>query len=82
VKKIVLLDPAIAAIAKHRNMAKRILDNLDVYAGNPAAVGNQVKKLSGTKTMRLRVGDFRVIFEETETEVIVSDIRPRGSIYK
>ena len=31
---------------------------------------------------RLCVGDFRVHFEETATEIIVSDIGPCGSIYK
>jgi mRNA interferase RelE/StbE len=30
---------------------------------------------------RLRVGDFRVLFQETETDVIVLNVGPRGSIY-
>ena len=36
----------------------------------------------GKDYQRLRVGDFRVLFRETATEVIVLDIGPRGSIYE
>ncbi|MGD0564220.1 MAG: type II toxin-antitoxin system RelE/ParE family toxin [Roseiarcus sp.] len=81
-KKVVLLDPAVAAMRKHRNMAERIAGKLTAYAENPASVANQVTELRGQPFKRLRVGDFRVLFEETETEIIVSDIGPRGSIYK
>jgi len=81
-KKVVLLDPAVAAMRKHRNMAERIAGKLTACAENPASVANQVTELRGQPFKRLRVGDFRVLFEETETEIIVSDIGPRGSIYK
>ncbi len=81
-KKVILLDPAVAAMRKHRNMAERIAGKLAVYAENPASLANQVTELRGQPFKRLRVGDFRVLFEETETEIIVSDIGPRGSIYK
>jgi mRNA interferase RelE/StbE len=40
-----------------------------------------VTGLVGTDRLRLRLGDFRVIFRETATEVIVLDLGPRGSIY-
>ncbi len=36
----------------------------------------------GLPLKRLRVGDFRILFEETDTEIVVADIGPRGSIYK
>ncbi len=81
-KRVVLLDPAIAAMRKHRNMAKRIADKLAAYAENPATLANQVTELRGKGVKRLRVGDFRVLFEETAAEIIVSAIGPRGSIYK
>lgn len=81
-KKIVLLEPAVAAMRRHRNMAKRISDKLRIYAENPAAIANQVTELKGRPLRRLRVGTFRVLFEESETEIIVSDIGPRGSIYE
>ena len=81
-KKVVLLDPAVAALRKHRNVAERILGKLAAYAENPASLANQVTELRELPFKRLRVGDFRVLFEETETEIIVSDIGPRGSIYR
>jgi mRNA interferase RelE/StbE len=81
VKTVVFLDPAAAAMRKHHNMAKRIEDKLATYAANPAALANQVTELRGRPLKRLRVGDFRVLFVETETEIIVSDFGPRGSIY-
>ncbi len=77
-----MLDPAVAAMRKHRNMAKRIADKLAAYAEDPASLANQVTELCGRPVKRLRVGDFRVLFEETATEIIVSDIGPRRSIYK
>jgi DNA-binding XRE family transcriptional regulator len=42
----------------------------------------EVTELRGGHGKRLRVGDFRILFEETATEIIVSDIGPRGTIYK
>lgn len=49
---------------------------------NPAAQANNVKQLAGMdRVCRLRVGDFRVLFRETETIVLVLDIGPRGGIY-
>ncbi len=81
-KKVILLDPAIAALRKHRNMAERILGKLTDYAENPAALANHVTEMRDQPFKRLRVGNFRILFEETETEIIVSDIGPRGSIYQ
>jgi mRNA interferase RelE/StbE len=81
VTKVVLLEPAVAALRKHRNVAGRILQKLETYAENPRALTNQVITLRGVRAKRLRVGDFRILFEETETEIIVFDLGPRGSIY-
>jgi mRNA interferase RelE/StbE len=81
VKKVVLLEPAVEALRKHRNVAGRILKKLKTYAENPSALTNQVITLRGAKAKRLRVGDFRILFEETEAEIIVFDLGPRGSIY-
>ena len=77
-KRVIQLDSAVAAMRKHRNVAKRIT----AYAENPASLANQVTELRGCHGKRLRIGDFRVLFEETATEIIVSDIGPRGTIYK
>lgn len=80
-KKIVFLRSAAGALLNHRNVAARLREKIDAYATNPAALANSVTELRGSSLKRLRVGDFRVLFEETETEIIVTRIGPRGSVY-
>lgn len=72
---------AARALRKHRNMAPRIMAKVEDYVANPASLANMVTELVGKDCWRLRVGDFRVLFRETATEVIVLDVGPRGSIY-
>ncbi len=80
-KKLIFLKPALSALRKHKNMAPRIREKIAAYAADPASLANQVTELRGSSLKRLRVGHFRVLFEETEAEIIVSRIGPRGSIY-
>ena len=70
------------ALLKHRNIARRIEEKISDYAADPKSLANVVTELRGSSLKRLRVGDFRVVFEETETDIIVSRIGPRGSIYE
>ncbi|MGD0184770.1 MAG: hypothetical protein ABSC25_05910 [Roseiarcus sp.] len=47
-----------------------------------AATGaGKVTELVGRSSKRLRVGDFRVLFEEDATTIRVSRIGSRGDIY-
>jgi mRNA interferase RelE/StbE len=78
-KSVTYLARARKALMKHKALAKRIMDKVDAYAKNPSAF-SRVKTLKGGGK-RLRVGSFRVIFEETDDEIIVTDIGPRGGIY-
>jgi mRNA interferase RelE/StbE len=80
-KSIVLLGRARTALLKHRNMARLIMQKLDAYAADSNASANRVTEMRGRPLKRMRVGDFRVLFEETETEIIVVDLGPRGEIY-
>jgi len=80
-KTVTLLPAAAKALRKHRAEAERILGKIEAYAVDPASQVNNVKALSGSVARRLRVGDFRVIFEEADTEIIVTRIGPRGSVY-
>jgi mRNA interferase RelE/StbE len=80
VKTISYTRTAVRALRKHRNMAPRIMEVED-YAAHPASLANVVTEMVGKDCRRLRVGDFRVLFREAATEVIVLDIGPRGSIY-
>jgi mRNA interferase RelE/StbE len=81
VKRVVFLRPARAALRKHRNVALRIQEKVEAYAIDPESLANVVTELRGSPLRRLRVGDFRILFEETATEIVVSRIGPRGSIY-
>ena len=67
-----------------RQQARRIRNELDDLAENPARRDLDVAKLRGRSGFRLRVGDTRVIFErDDETRVIdVLRIAPRGQAYK
>jgi mRNA interferase RelE/StbE len=76
-KAVVILPAAARALRRHRSE----LSKIEAYAEDPAGLANSVRKVVGSSALRLRVGDYRVIFEETETEIIVTRIGPRGSIY-
>ena len=62
-------------------MAARVYRAVAAYAVGDGAHANQVKPLKGGLTKRLRVGDFRVVFLESDTEVYVVRVAPRGTAY-
>jgi mRNA interferase RelE/StbE len=72
---------ALTSLRRHANVAPRIREALIDYAAGTGGRGNQVKALRGGAGLRLRVGDFRVIFIETESGIDVIEIGPRGKIY-
>ncbi len=63
------------------NVAKTIIGKITRYADDPSGLANNVIKLQGTEAYRLRVGDWRVIFEEDEAAVHVLTVGPRGGVY-
>jgi mRNA interferase RelE/StbE len=70
------------ALRKHRGDAERIIAKVAAYATDPGSLANNVKRLKGQPAiLRLRVGDYRVLFVEDEDGILVLDIGPRGSIY-
>jgi mRNA interferase RelE/StbE len=81
VKRIVLLPGALKFLRRYRPEAKRIMEKLRAYADDPAPQSNNIKAMKGSDAKRLRVGEYRVIFEETSDEIIVSKIGPRGGVY-
>ena len=72
---------AARALKRHANMAARIMTVVQEYARGDGAHANQVIAPKGSSALRLRVGDFRVIFEETETSLTITAVGPRGNIY-
>ncbi|MBD0416681.1 type II toxin-antitoxin system RelE/ParE family toxin [Tianweitania sp. Rool2] len=64
------------------NTASLIRNKIEQYALDPVSQANNVKRLKGYEGyMRLRVGDWRVIFREDGTVVAIISVGPRGSIY-
>ena len=70
------------ALKRHADVAARIREKIRQYADHPAALANNVAMLADPPYKRLRVEDFRVIFEELEGEVIIIRIGPRSGVYE
>ena len=75
---------ALRAMARMpRNTRDLIRDKLVQYAENPATLANNVKKLQGfDDRYRLRVGDWRVIFDVEGNVIMVAKVVPRGRAYE
>lgn len=60
---------------------RRILDKIETLKNNPRPAG--VKKLSGTDLYRVRVGEFRIIYEIEDqiTTVLVLKIGDRNQTF-
>lgn len=67
-----------------RQQAARILDKLKHLAQDPYAPDNNVSKLSQRPGYRLRVGDWRVIYDiiDNELVIMIARIAPRGDAYR
>jgi mRNA interferase RelE/StbE len=65
------------------NWQKRIVAKIKEVAVNPYAPNNNLTKLQGRDGYRLRVGDWRVIYELQDDRLVmlVLEVGPRGGIY-
>lgn len=78
-----ITKPAIRALRRSpANAARLIRGKLDQLAKDPMRAPN-VKPLKGRPGYRLRVGDWRVVYEldQAQRRLIVPDIGPGGSVY-
>jgi mRNA interferase RelE/StbE len=74
---------ALKALTRMPAVAARLIrSKIEQYAEAPASLANNVKKLQGRDGYRLRVGDWRVIFDQEGVVLDVLQIGPRGSIYE
>ena len=65
------------------NWQKRIVAKIKEVAVDPYAPNNNLTKLQGRDGYRLRVGDWRVIYELQDERLVmlVLGMGPRGDIY-
>ena len=82
-KRVILMPEARKALSRlPRPIAARILDKIEQYADKPETLANNVKRLKGDQGLRLRVGDWRILFDEDAVTITVRTVRPRGSAYE
>jgi len=65
------------------NWQRRIVEKIKEVAADPYARHNNAKKLQGRDGYRLRIGDWRVIYElhGDRLELWALEVGPRGGIY-
>ncbi len=65
------------------NWQKRIVAKIKEIAADPSARHNNVAKLQGRGGYRLRIGDWRVIYElhDDRLELWALEVGARGGIY-
>lgn len=79
--KTIVLNPSAAKSLDNLppTVRERIGAALHHYAINGAG---DAKALQGTPTVRLRSGNYRVIFDETPTSIIILALGHRRAIYR
>ena len=66
-----------------RATSRRIRAKIELLAREPGALANNVSALKGGGgLMRLRVGDWRVIYTEDLVVLLVLKVAARGSAYE
>ena len=66
-----------------RNLSKRIQEKLQLLASDPFAPNHNVTNLQNRDGFRLRVGDWRIIYEIVDDQLILLVLRiaARGAVY-
>lgn len=65
-----------------RSVAETIQQKITALAADPHAPNNDAARLQGREGYRLRVGDWRVLYELSDGRLVVLDVKPRGGAYK
>jgi mRNA interferase RelE/StbE len=65
-----------------RNIADTIRKKITALAVDPYAPINNAMKLQGRTGYRLRVGDWRVLYELDTDRLVILDVKPRGGAYQ
>ncbi len=71
-----------AQMALRRSDKRQLIrQKIEQLVSDPKSLGANVKRLRGRPESRLRVQDWRIIFEREGDILLVKEIEPRGSIY-
>jgi mRNA interferase RelE/StbE len=81
VKTVRFTTGAARDLKRHGSVASRARKAIAEFAADGVKHANNVTQLVGSPAKRMRIGDFRLIFEETETEIVVTKFAPRGNVY-
>jgi mRNA interferase RelE/StbE len=65
-----------------RNLAETIEKKIVALVVDPYAPNNNARKLQGRTGYRLRVGDWRVLYDLDGQRLLVLDVKPRGGAYQ
>ena len=67
-----------------RNERLRLAEKINQLSHNPDDPALDIKPLAGVPLHRLRVGDWRIIYDRQDDVHIISieKIKPRGDVYK
>lgn len=82
-KRIVYSKAALKVLSRlPTNVSVLIRNKIEHYAADPAALANNVKALQGEPgVLRLRVGDWRVLFTDEGEIIAVIKVAARGDAY-
>jgi len=61
-------------------ISSRIIKKIDELLSDPYSLN--IKRLKGIEAFRLRVGDYRVIFEVSGNNILILKVGHRRNIYK
>lgn len=82
-KNITYTKKATKDLAKMpRNASTLVRSKINQYAENPESLANNVIRMTGEIGYRLRVGNYRVRFDEDDTIIEILRVLPRGDAYK
>ena len=65
-----------------RVAAKKVIARIEAYARNPQGLANQVKMLKGSSYLRLRAGDYRIIFTQDGIVMCIIKAGHRSKVYE
>lgn len=63
---------------------RQIVSRLQMLAADPTSRNADVRPLAGSSHLRLRIGEYRILFslDHAEEQLIVHLVRTRGDAYK